>query len=305
MRRIEHLKVKKGMTVNDLVGGMKKIGVMGAWRLAKAVDILEEMIKDKDCRVFFGQAGALVPGGMREVLVDMLRNKLVDVFVTTGATLTHDLAEALGFRHEIGDHLVDDEKLFKKGKNRMWDSYMPNEVYGKIENFFEKYWNEFSKAIKINELIYLIGSKLKDKNSILRIAYENKIPIFCPALADSGIGLMIYGRKMKGKDIKIDAFEDMKDIMEIAWTCKRAGVFYLGGGVPKNFIQQAMQLSPKHASYGVQITMDRAEFGGSSGASLKEGISWGKMDSKSKFVDVYMDITIALPIIYAVLRDRI
>lgn len=305
MKKVEHLKIIKGMKVDDLIREMSKVGVMGAGRLARAVDVLEEMTKDKDCKVFLGQAGALVPGGMRNILADMIRNKLVDVFVTTGATLTHDLVEALGFRHEIGKSDVDDKELNEKGKDRMWDSYMPNEVYEGMEDFFEEHWEDFSKATKISELIWLIGSKLEDKNSILRVAYENKVPIFCPALADSGIGLMIYGRKAKGRDIKIDAFEDMKDINEIAWTCKRAGVFYLGGGVPKNTIQQTMQFAPRNASFGVQVTMDRAEFGGSSGASLKEGISWGKMNSEGKFVDVYLDSTVALPLIYASLIERI
>ncbi len=293
------------MTINELTREMKKVGVMGAGRFGKAVDILEEMIKDKDCKVFFGQAGALVPGGMRQIIADILKLKLVDVFVTTGATLTHDLAEALGFKHEIGNSHADDFELNKQGKDRMWDSYMRNEVYEKMEDFFEEDWEYFSKAKKITELISLIGSRIVDNNSILRIAFMNNIPIFCPALADSGIGLMIYGRKMKGRDIKIDAFEDMKDIMEIAWTCKKAGIFYLGGGTPKNFIQQTMQFAPKGASYGVQVTTDRAEFGGSSGASLKEGISWGKMDPKGRFIDVYLDSTIALPFIYGALLDRI
>ena len=305
MKYVEHLKIEKGMKIDDLVKRMKKVGVMGSGRLALAVDILEEMIKDKDCNIFFGQAGALIPGGMREIISDILRRKLVSVFVTTGATLTHDLAEALGFRHEVGSFNADDAELNKEGKDRMWDSYMQNEVYAKMEDFFEENWSELSKAKKISELIYLIGGKIKDEGSILRIAYLNKIPVFCPALADSGIGLMIYGRKAKGKEIKIDAFEDMKDINEIAWTCKKAGVFYLGGGVPKNFIQQTMQFAPRNASYGVQITTDRAEFGGSSGASLKEGISWGKMSPKGKFVDVFLDSTIALPLIYAALLERI
>ena len=305
MKKVEHCKINKGMKVDDLVREFSKIGVMGAGRVARSVDILEKMIKDKDCKVFFGQAGALVPGGMRDILADILRNRLVDVFVTTGATLTHDLVEALGFRHEQGKSEVDDSKLREEGKDRMWDSYMPNEVYGKMEDFFEENWDDFSSCKTIKELIWKIGSKLKDENSILKIAYENKIPIFCPALADSGIGLMIYGRKMKGKEINIDAFEDMKDIMDIAWTCKKAGIFYLGGGVPKNFIQQAMQVAPKNASFGVQVTMDRAEFGGSSGASLKEGISWGKMNEEGEFVDVFLDATVALPLIYAALKDRI
>ena len=304
MKNVEHIEINEGLTVNELVKLMGKAGVMGGGRLANAVDILEEMIKDKDCKVFLGQAGALVPGGMRNILSEMLKKNWADVFVTTGATLTHDLVEALGCRHEIGSAQADDAELHKKGKDRMWDSYMPNEVYEKMEDFFEENWNEFKKAEKINELIWMIGSKLNDKNSILKAAYDKKIPIFCPALADSGIGLMIYGRKAKGRDIKIDAFEDMKDIMDVAWTCKRAGVFYLGGGVPKNFIQQAMQFSPKNAEYGVQITTDRAEYGGSSGASLKEGISWGKMNKDAKYVDVFLDSTIALPLIFASLIER-
>ena len=305
MGTVHHLSIHRGMSINELVTSMRSVGVMGCGRLALAVDILEMMIKNKDCKVFFGQAGALVPGGMRTILADFLRNRFVDVFVTTGATLTHDLAEALGFSHEVGISNSDDVELHKKGKDRMWDSYMNNKVYEKMEDFFEKNWDLFSTAKKINELIFLIGSKIKDKNSLLRIAYEKKIPIFCPALSDSGIGLMIYGRKSKGKNIQIDAFEDMKDIMDIAWTCKKAGVFYLGGGVPKNFIQQAMQFAPKSANLGVQITMDRAEFGGSSGASLKEGISWGKMNPTAKFVDVFLDTTIALPLVYGALLERI
>ncbi len=305
MKRVESVDITKGMTVNTLVKAMGKTGVMGSGRLGKAVDILEKMVKDKDCKVFFGQAGALVPGGMRNILADLLRRKFVDAFVTTGATLTHDLVEALGFPHEVGTSDADDNELHKKGKDRMWDSYMNNKAYEKMEDFFDEHWQDFSKAKTISALINLIGSKVQDKNSILRVAYEQKIPVFCPALADSGIGLMIYGRKMKGKDIQIDAFEDMNDIMDIAWTCKKAGVFYLGGGVPKNFIQQAMQLAPKSASYGVQVTTDRAEFGGSSGASLKEGISWGKMNEKGEFVDVFLDSTVALPLMYAALLDRL
>ena len=116
---------------------------------------------------------------------------------------------------------------------------------------------------------------------------------------------MVWGKKAHGRNISIDAFEDMKDIMDIAWTSKKIGVFYLGGGVPKNFIQQTMQISPRKAEFGVQITTDRAEFGGSSGASLKEGISWGKMNNKGLFVDVYLDATVALPLIYAALRERL
>jgi len=136
-----------------------------------------------------------------------------------------------------------------------------------------------------------------EEDSILKACYENGVKLFCPGLADSGIGLMIWGRLAQGKKLKIDAFEDMKEIIDFAWTAKKSGVIYVGGGVPKNFIQQSLQFS-KGADYGVQITTDRAESGGSSGAPLEEGKSWGKLKKGTKsYVDVNCDATIALPLI--------
>jgi deoxyhypusine synthase len=304
MKRVHQIELKKDMSVNSLIDEMSKSGVMGAGRIAKAVDFIEAMVKDKDCKVFLGQAGAMVPGGMKNILIEMLRNHWIDVFVTTGATLTHDLIEALGFGHFQGSHQVSDEELNKKGLVRMYDSLMPNESYEKLEDFFEKHFDDLKDIEKISEFLWKLGSFVQSKDSILRVCYEEKIPIFCPALADSGIGLMMWGQIAKGKKAQTKAFDDLKDIISIAWDAKKCGVIYLGGGVPKNFIQQAMQFS-KAASYGVQITMDRPEPGGSSGAELREGISWGKMQPEGKFIDVICDTTIALPVIAAALKDRL
>lgn len=297
MKQIKHLKVKKGMKISDLVDDMKEIG-FSARKIAEASEIMKEMVNDKECKIFLGIAGAMVPGGMREVIMDILDE--IDVFVTTGANLTHDLIEALGEHHHLGEENVDDAKLRKKEIDRIYNVYMKNKVYPMLEEFFEKNWQELSKTNTIQELLWQIG-KLVPENGILKKCYEKKIPVFCPALADSAIGLMIWGRKVSGKEIKIDAFEDMKRIIDTAWTSKKNGVIYIGGGVPKNFIQQSLQFS-KGASYGIQISTDRPEPGGSSGAPLKEGISWGKMDSNAKFVDVFCDATIALPLILASLK---
>ena len=159
--------------------------------------------------------------------------------------------------------------------------------------------------MSIREFLYKLGSLApKNKPSILRTCYEKKINVFCPAIADSGIGLMIWGRIAGTKKIDVQAFDDLKDILDISWTCKKSGFIYLGGGVPKNYIQQSMQFS-KSASYGVQITMDRPEPGGSSGAELREGISWGKLNEKARFTDVICDVTIALPVIWAGVKTRI
>jgi deoxyhypusine synthase len=302
MKIVEQIKIRNGMKVSELVSSMSKSGVMGAGRIAKAADIFVKMVHDKDCTVFLGLAGAMVPGGMKNIIIDMLENKYVDVLVTTGANLTHDLVEALGYSHYQGAPNVDDKKLFDKHIDRIYDSFMPNKVYEKLEDFFEKHFDTLSKKANIKEFLWELG-RLAPKNSILHTCFEKKIPVFCPAIADSGIGLMIWGRIAMGKKQNINAFDDMKEILDIAWTCKKAGVIYIGGGVPKNYIQQAMQFSPKSASYGIQITMDRPEPGGSSGAELREGISWGKMNKKGEFVDVICDATIALPIIYAACLD--
>ncbi|MBI2657175.1 deoxyhypusine synthase family protein [Candidatus Woesearchaeota archaeon] len=304
MKPVNHIKIKDAMTVNELVKQMDSSGVLGAGRLGKAVNICEAMAKDKQCKVFLGLAGPLVPGGMREIIIDIIEKKLADVIVTTGATLTHDLGEALGYRHYQGSADADDEELHKKGFDRVYESYMPNKIYEGMEDFISQNFDSLKGKKSIREFLWEIG-RLTPSRSILKACFENKIPIFCPAISDSGIGLMIWGQLAKGKEMETRAFEDLKEIIDIAWTSKKAGVIYFGGGVPKNYIQQAMQLAPKSASYGVQVTMDRPEPGGSSGAELKEGISWGKMNPKARFVDLICDATIALPIIYAALKERI
>ncbi|MBI3034880.1 deoxyhypusine synthase [Candidatus Woesearchaeota archaeon] len=304
MKPVNHIKIRKTLTVNELIKQMGSSGVLGAGRLGKAVNICEAMLNDRQCKVFLGLAGPLVPGGMRDIIIDLMENKWVDVVVTTGATLTHDLGEALGYRHYQGNADADDAELHKKGLDRIYESYMPNNIYEGMEDFIASHFEQLKDKKSIKEFLWELG-RLTPNKSILKACFENKIPVFCPAISDSGIGLMVWGQLAMGKEIETRAFEDLKEIIDIAWTAKKAGVIYFGGGVPKNYIQQAMQLAPKMASYGVQVTMDRPEPGGSSGAELKEGISWGKMNPKAKFVDVICDATIAMPIIYAALKERI
>jgi len=292
MKPIKHIKVDKEMKVSDLVDSMGKIG-FGARKINEASQILKEMLDDKECNIFLGVAGAMVPGGMKQVLMDML--DFTSVFVTTGANLTHDLMESLGENHYIGEENIDDKKLHDEEIDRIYNVFMKNQVYTKLEKFFEDNWSELEKTKNIKEFLWKLG-ELCPGPGILKKCWEKKIPIFCPAIADSGIGLMIWGRKVAGKNIDIDAFEDMKEIIDLAWTSKKSGVIYVGGGTPKNFIQQSLQFS-KGANYGIQISTDRPEPGGSSGAPLREGISWGKMNEKAKFVDVFCDATIALPLI--------
>ncbi|MBD3361249.1 deoxyhypusine synthase [Candidatus Woesearchaeota archaeon] len=304
MNPVEHITIDKGMKVIDLVNRMNSSGVMGAGRVGKAADILINMIQDKDCKVFFGLAGAMVPGGMKSIIADMLKNSYIDVFVTTGANLTHDLVEALGHNHFQGSSNADDKELNKKQIDRIYDSFMPNKVYEDMEDFFKKHFDELAKTKNIKEFIWKIGEILDKDDSILTICAKNKIPVFCPGIADSGIGLMIWGRQAEGNKFDLPVFEDTKEIISISWDSKKNGVVYIGGGLPKNFIQQSMQFS-KGAVYGVQISTDMPQFGGSSGANLKEGISWGKLNENARFIDVYCDATIVLPLIYSAVKDKI
>ena len=304
MKKVEHIKIIPGMKVNDLIDAMDKSGVMQAGKLALAIDIIEEAIKDKECKLFFGLAGAMVPGGMKELILEFINNKWIDFIVTTGANLTHDLGESLGYNHYQGNENADDNELRKKGYNRIYNSLMPNDIYIKLEKFIKDNFDELSKTKNIREFLSKLG-ELAPENTIVNSCYKNNIPLFCPALADSGIGLMIWGQIAQGKKTNVNAFDDLKEILDLAWTSKKSAVFYLNGGVPKNYIQQAMQLSPNKAMYGVQITLDRDEHGGSSGAKLKEGISWDKMNEKARFVDVSLDSTIALPLIACALKDRV
>ncbi|MBS3108361.1 deoxyhypusine synthase [Candidatus Woesearchaeota archaeon] len=302
---VKHISINKGMTVNELVNQMSNSGVFGAGRISKAVDIFESMAKDKNCMVFLGQAGAMVPGGMKNILIDMLKNKYIDVFVTTGATLTHDMAESIGYKHFRGLSDIDDSKLNKKKIVRIYDSFMPNEVYIGMENFFKEHFDELSKAKTTKEFLWLVGKLLpNNQSSILKTAYQNKIPIFCPALSDSGIGLMIWGQSLRKKGLNLNIFDDLNEIINLSWSSKKTGVIYIGGGVPKNYIQQAMQFS-KSADYAIQISTDIPFFGGSSGADLREGISWGKLNKNAEYANVICDATIALPLIYAALKERI
>lgn len=304
MKEIRHIKIKKWMKVGELVEGFSNLGFV-AREVANASEIFKRMIKDKDCTKFFGLAGAMVPAGMKEIIIDMLRNKAIDVLVTTGANLTHDLIESLGHKHYQGSGKVDDRELHKKKIDRIYDVYMSDVVYQDLERCFIKIFDKLPKECSIKEFIWEVGKNVPSADSILKTCYKLKIPIFCPALSDSGIGLMVWGRLAAGKKIRVDAFDDLKEMMRSAWDAKKSGVFYVGGGVPKNFIQQAMQFSPKGADYGIQITTDIPYFGGSSGAELREGISWGKLSERAVCADVRCDATIALPLIWAAVKEKL
>lgn len=299
---LNHFKPGK-MTINDAILQFSKMG-FNARKLSQATDIWESMIQDKECMRMMSFSGALVPGGLRDCIIEIIENGWVDVVCTTGANLTHDLSEALGVKHIQGTEKASDEQLRKDGLNRIYDIYMPNKAYEEMEDKLQPIFKELSgKRYKIKEFLHELGGRIEER-SILKACHDNNVDLYCPAISDSGIGLQMW-YFLHENDINVDTFLDLKDIISRCWDAKRTGVAIIGGGVPKNFILQAIQATDKEHSYAFQIMTDRPEYGGLSGAPLREGVSWGKIHDGPSTVDVVSDATIALPLMVSALKERI
>ncbi|MBS7288040.1 MAG: deoxyhypusine synthase [Candidatus Freyarchaeota archaeon] len=300
--------VKGGMSALEIIEEMAGAGVFIAGRLAKAVQVLSDMISDKEVTVFLGAAGALVPAGLGRIMAEMVYDGFVDVFVTTGANITHDLIEAFGGRHERGIS-GEDEELRNKGISRIFDSYISDDAFVLFEKKIQEILADISvekrrQGIPVYELLKEIGLHLDYKYSFVKAAAEVDVPIFCPAITDSILGLQMWLFSQR-EELKLDVLEDLHKIVSIAYDTKKAGAFILGGGVPKNYILQAMLITGKGFNYAVQITLDRPESGGLSGATLSEAKSWGKVAKNAITVDVIADITITLPLIFSALKEML
>lgn len=301
---VTQLHVKPGMTVNELVEAMGKAGAYNGGSLARAADIWEQMLSDKETTKFFGLAGAMVPAGMGGIVSDLINAGHIDVLVSTGANLTHDTIEAIGCRHFHGTAFCDDVELRHDEINRIYDVYLPNEAFVDFEEFMQGVFGELApkSTISISGLLEHIGRHTT--SGILHTAARKKIPVYCPAVQDSMIGLQYWLFSQTGK-VTVDAFADMPALMDRCFTAKKAGAMLVGGGVPKNFILQSMLMTPNGFSYAVQLTGDRPDLGGLSGATLDEARSWGKITEEAQAVTVYGDATITLPMLAAAVMERL
>jgi len=300
---IKQMDIKARMTVDELVEEMGG-AAFGAGRLAEAVDVYEAMLRD-DATKFFGLAGAMVPAGMRLVVKDLIEDGYIDVLVTTGANLVHDLIEAWGGHHYRGTSCADDIELRHQQINRIFDVFLPERHFIAFEERLLDVFAEIGeKDMGIRELLTEIGHRV-DADSILGAAARKGVPIFCPAISDSAIGLQAW-LHTQTKKLNVDTFKDMHEFMDICYKARKTGALFVGGGVPKNFILQSMIVTPKGGfDYAIQLTMDRPETGGLSGATLDEAKSWGKVGEGARAVTVYADATITLPILVAAVRERL
>ena len=293
--------------MQELVSEMKSCGVLGAGRIGKAAELVEEMFQNPDYTVFLTIAGAMVPGGLRKIIRDLVHEENVNVIVTTGANLVHDMVEALGHRHSVGTFSAEDTTLKTENVGRIGDIYIEQKAFEHLEKWMahvlERIPQEKRARISTADILKEIGTAISDSESILATAAKKDVPIICPAFIDSiaGFHLWVFGQDKK---ISLDPLLDVNKLMDKVYEAKKAGIIILGGGTPKHFALFANTFR-EGVDSAVQITMDRPEPGGLSGAPLKEAISWGKIRPEGERVDVICDATIAFPLIVAAALGRL
>jgi deoxyhypusine synthase len=326
----------KPTDISSLVKAMGRTAYQGR-TLGRAVDLIESMIRDESVTIMFGYAGSLSTAGQWKIVKWFIEQGYIDVLVSTGANISEDLIEAMGFHY----YHVDDErtgstdtKLFEDGYNRYYD------VAGKEGDYFEmtNLICEFMMGLKADhnyssrEVLKAFGRWLTEKglDSIVSSAAAHEVPMFCPAIVDSPYGDAALIARSKGHVVRIDNVKDYVEFMDLAKKIEDTGAIFIGGGVPKDFIQLFAATSdllyedlevPGKADkglkrkgtpesyyphkYAVQITMDSPQWGGLSGATLEEAISWGKESEETRMGVCYCDATIALPIIAHSLCERL
>jgi deoxyhypusine synthase len=310
---VEHMKIAGPMTVDELMHQFGNSGSFGAGRLAAACDTYEKMLRDPACTIFLALSGAVVPAGMRILIKDLIRFHFIDVVVCTGASMVHDAIEAVNGHHYRGSWQVDDRELYKYHIFRIYDIFVPEEDYMKLDYRLAEIYDEIAaerngEGISSKEFAWEIGKRLTDPNSILRAAYEEGVPIFIPAVRDSEFGFIhwLHASQHKQKRVLlVDAFKEVPDICGICNSSPRNGMIVIGGGVPRNTVQSAAIASKKGMDYAVVVTTDHPEAGGLSGSTLKETISWGKVKGDADKVMVNGDATMIFPLIAASVVERL
>ncbi len=301
LKCVKHIRLNHDLTVGALISEMKECGVLGAGNIGKAAEIVAEMFSDPDYTIFLTLAGPLVPGGMRYIIRDLIDQDYIHAIVTTGANMVHDMVESLGYCHWIGTFNAEDQELKDKDIGRIGDIYIEQNAFKGLEEWIYKTLESIpeNKRVKISttELLFEIGKKISDPNSILATAAKKHVPIISPGIFDSIVGfhLWMFGQDKK---MRIDPLLDTHKIVDIVYESKKVGMIILGGGWPKHYALFANTFR-EGVDRAIQITMDRPEPGGLSGATLKEAISWSKIKPEGKQITVICDATIAFPLIVA------
>lgn len=305
---IKHIDIKSIDAVN-IVEAMKSMSFT-ARNLANASEIYDKMLADKNCAIILSIAGSTSAGGCMQIYSDLIKYNMVDVVVATGATVVDmDFFEALGFKHYKGSTTIDDQILRKLYIDRIYDTFIDEEELQMCDKTIQEIADSLPpKAYSSREFIremgrYLTAHSVK-KNSLVQIAYEYDVPIFCPAFSDSsaGFGLVLHQHHRPKKHLSIDSVKDFRELTMTKIAAETTGLLIIGGGVPKNFVQDTVICAeilgkevPMH-KYAVQITVADVRDGACSSSTLKEATSWGKVDVAFEQM-VYAEATSVLPLL--------
>ncbi len=330
LRPIYPLDLSKVKTIDDLVRAMGDTAYT-ARQIGDAAEVLEAMARDKDCFVVMTLAGALTVGKMGLIFCDLIESGIVKAIVSTGALMAHGLVEATGRSHFRYDpSKMDDNELFLAGYNRVYDSLEPETNLDHVEEVVDgilEEWdpNEVVCSWKLHKRIGEFLKKNTKGRGILKSAYEHNVPVFVPAFSDSELGLDFalnqYARKRDNRPVlRFDPFEDFQTFADTMMATKKMGIFTIGGGVPRNWSQQFgvyaelmarrgyKNLPLKRYNYGVRICPEPVNWGGLSGSTYTEAVSWGKFvppEEGGKLAEVLDDATVALPLIVGAVLQRI
>ena len=305
---VEHIDITS-FDARKIISSMKKMSFVSR-ETANAASIFNEMIKDKNCTIFLTLAGSTSAAGCMHIYRDMVKYKMVDAIVATGASIIDmDFFEALGFKHYQGSQFQDDTELRKNYIDRIYDTYIDEDELQKCDKIICEIADSLEpKSYTSREFIQEIGKYLKKnakkKNSLIETAYDFGVPIFCPAFTDSsaGFGLVMHQEQNPKKHITIDSVREFRELTEIKIKSKQSGLIMIGGGVPKNFIQDTVicaELLGKEVDmhkYAIQITVADSRDGACSSSTLKEASSWGKVDITKEQM-VFAEATTVLPLI--------
>ena len=307
---IEPFRIDPELRADELLQRMERISFQGR-NLATAHRIWQRMLED-DVTIFLGVAGALSAGGLRMVIAQLIEQRFVDCVVSTGANLYHDLHETRGRHHYVGSPWADDAALASERIDRVYDTYADEEEFIDNDNWIADFATSLTvRPYTSREFLHRLGGYLWEEtksDGILTAAYRAGVPIFCPAIADSsiGMGLSQARQKMPGAGY-IDIIGDIVESANLVICRPRTASVVLGGGTPKNFINQACVQAEFYSDevgghrYALQIVTDVPHFGGASGSSLEEAQSWGKLASDAEQVTVHADATVVLPLLVSAL----
>ena len=305
---VEHIDIKS-FDARPILDSMSKMSFVSR-ETANAAQIYNNMLADKDCTIFLTLAGSTSAAGCMSIYKDLVKYNMVDAIIATGASIIDmDFFEALGFKHYQGSQFQDDTELRDNYIDRIYDTYIDEDELQMCDKTIREIADKLEpRSYTSREFIFEIGKYLKKnskkKGSLIEIAYDNNVPIFCPAFTDSsaGFGLVMHQERNPKNHITIDSIREFRELTEIKIRSKGSGLFMIGGGVPKNFIQDTVicaELLGKNVDmhkYAVQITVADSRDGACSSSTLKEASSWGKVDVTKEQM-VFAEATTVLPLI--------